>query len=142
MDVLSLLENKNRSLERFLASSEEFFPLAEKGDFTSLEAFHSRREAILRTLDLCDRKIAEVIALMPASERNPSLIQSVERALADKEAIIHKILAIDDKIMQKIEDEKNKVLKELNASQKNSAMMKKFKSNWVAESGEGLDQKL
>ncbi len=142
MDVLSLLESKNRCLQRFLDLSVSFLRMAEQGDITQLETFHERRETAIRTLDLYDRKISELVASLPTEGRTPQLVRQVELALAEKDSIVRQILITDEKVIRRIEEEKIKILQELTASEKSRATISKFKSTWVAQSGEGLDEKL
>lgn len=142
MEVLKLLRSKNRCLERFLTLSEEFLTLAVKGDFSELQAFQGRRESTLKAMDLFDRKISEVVTALPYAQRTPSLIEAVKKALNEKEILVHQILEVDLKIISKIEDEKNNLLKELSSSRKSRAVLGKFKSTWVSGAGEELDETL
>lgn len=145
MDVLSLLQSKNRCLQRFLALSLEFWEhweVAEGAEIPDLSSFQRQRDAVIRALELYDRKISEVIGEMPAARRTPALIESVSQALDQKETIIRKILDVDLKIIGKIEESKNQLLKEMASSSKSMDTLRKFKSSWIAPSGEGLDKKL
>lgn len=142
MDVIRLLNSKNRCLERFLTVSDEFLTLVEAGDFSKVEQFHKQRDRILRGFDLYDRKLSECIEKLPKLERTSELSRKAEQALAIKDALVRKIAAIDAQIIEKIEQEKTRLTKEMSASQRTNAAMKKFKSNWVQESGEELDETL
>jgi hypothetical protein len=142
MDVLGLLQSKNRCLQRFLTLSEDFFSTIQNGDLSTLEMFQTRRESTIKALDLYDRKITEVISQLLPTERTQALIDGVTRVLEEKDRLIHRILAADEKIILKIEDEKNRVQRELSSSQKSRDMLKRFKSSWVPESGEEIDRNL
>src|SRR5688572_23953438 len=142
MDVLKLLRSKNRCLEKFLRYSQEFLTYAEGGDLSTLQYFQSRRDATLKALQLYDRKISEMVAQLSPSERTTSLIESVRQTLELKGKLIQSILATDQKIISKIEDEKKRILQELSSSDRNKQLVRKFKSGWIAEAGEKLDGKI
>jgi len=142
MNVLKLLQSKNRCLEKFLKYSEEFLSQAEMGDLSSINEFQNRREGALKAVLLFDRKITEIIEELSSDEKTNTLIESVKQALAAKDELIQSILITDQKIIAKIEEEKERLLKELSTSDKSMQMVKKFKSKWISESGEKLDGKL
>lgn len=143
MDVLSLLQSKNRCLKRFLDLSMEFIEQAEKiGVMPDLQSFHLRRDATLRAIDLYDRKISQVVIALPQVDRTPELVKNVELALDSKNRLVHLILTADEKIMSKIEEEKARIQRDVSSSQKAKDAMKKFKSTWVNEAGEELDETL
>lgn len=142
MDVLTLMQSKNRCLQRLLDISTTFLVASEKGDFSGLDDFELQRNAIIQALDLYDRKIAEVVAKLSAADRTPPLLSKIEETLAEKNRLIQSILTLDDRIIQAIEREKSRIQTELANSRKSQALMNKFKSSWVAESGEELDSTL
>jgi len=148
MDVLSLLRSKNRCLRKFLQASTEFLASAEESEtLPDVVEFGTRRDAILKAIDLYDRKISEAVALLPEA-RSPGqelpkeLIDGIQAALDDKKALVHQILQVDDKILALIDAEKNRVLKDMASTQKQDEITRKFKSTWVHQSGEGVDEKL
>lgn len=142
MEVISLLQNKNRCLQKFLRISLEFSNRAEQGDLENLAEFEREREITLKAIDLFDRKISENVVMLSDDDRTPELIEMVKNALSAKEDMIHRILEVDLKIISIIEKEKSRLLQELTHDKKNKDTLSKFKSKWVAESGEGFDTKL
>jgi hypothetical protein len=142
MDVVTLLRSKNRCLERFLELSEDFLRPAEQGDLSALPSFEARREATLKAYQLFDRKASEAISALTPADRTPELVEAVSAALRRKEELVHRILDVDLRIISRIEQAKNDLLKELALSRRNQAAVGRFKSTWMPESGEGLDEKL
>lgn len=142
MDVVSLLESKNRCLRRFREVSADFLDAARSGDLTGLENFHLKRDAILRSLELYDRKINETISLIPTQEEKRKLAPRVQKALDTRDALVLSILQTDEEIIRKVEEEKARIQEELAVSRKSQQTIAKFKSTWVAESGEEIDRKL
>ena len=142
MDVLKLLQSKNRCLLNFLNQSKKFLAAAETGSLSGLQDFQNYRDATLKTLDLYDRKITDSISMLSISEKTAPFIRSVKDTQELKEELIRSILKTDQEIIEKIKEEKSRLLMELSASNKNNQMVKKFKSTWISESGEKLDGKL
>lgn len=149
MHLRSLLNSKNRCLERFLALSAAFLqemdrpPIeGEVDDLSGVIRFQSQRDATLKAIDLYDRKISDSVKELSDLDRTPELTRAVEASLARREKLIHEILAIDLKIISRIEIRRNEILKEMSESRKGLDTLKKFKSSWVPESGEELDTKL
>jgi len=142
MEVLKLLQSKNRCLSRFLDGSRSFLLLAEKGDFSGLQLFQTQREATLKALELYDNKVSDLIENLPSADKTPALIEAVRKAEEQKTELIQSILLTDKKIISKIEEEKDRLQKQLSVTDKNAQLVKKFKSRWISESGEQLDENL
>ena len=141
-DVVSLLKSKNKCLQRFLEVSLTFLDQASSQDFSNLQGFQDQREASLKAIDLYDRKITESIALLPQLEHMAELSFAVEELLQRKHQIVAQIVAVDEKIVAQIELEKLRIQRELNQSQKSKDTVGKFKSAWVPNSGDSLDETL
>ena len=143
MDVLSLLRSKNRCLEKFLQTSTDFLTKARRsGELHELVSFETQRDAILKAIDLYDRKVNEAVALLPPGKRPQALVAAVESSLNEKDLLVRRILLVDDQILQLIDAEKTRILKEMAANHKQTATVQKFKSTWIPESGEEIDKKL
>ncbi|MFL5812601.1 MAG: hypothetical protein ACJ763_03415 [Bdellovibrionia bacterium] len=147
MDVIKVLQSKNRCLEKLLELSNVF--LAKESSEQSPENFHAEldsfireRDAILKVLDLYDRKVTEVIRALPLSGRTPELISNVQAVLNEKDRLIQSIILKDNELTQRIEDRKRKLQEDLIASRKSHELAGKFKSTWVSEPGEGFDTTL
>ena len=142
MEILNLLQTKNRYLHRFHEVTLDFQKQADVGQFEALEVFQNERDLILKILNLYDRKITEAVGSLPQMERTTNLSDEVERLLNEKNELVHRIILADEKIMTKISEEKAKLTKEISSTEKSKTLVKKFKSSWVAGSGEELDKKL
>jgi hypothetical protein len=139
MDVIKVLQSKNRCLQRLLDLSAAFL---QNGNSEHLDSFLSERDAILKALDLYDRKVTEVIRAMPLAARTPELISEVQVVLAEKDRLIQSIILKDNELTSRIEEQKKKLQEDLIASRKNRETVGKFKSTWVHESGEEFDKTL
>ena len=51
-------------------------------------------------------------------------------------------MVIDQQVLKLVEEEKNRVARELASTNKNRNLVQKFKSTWVAEAGEEIDKTL
>ncbi len=142
MDVIALLQAKNRRLERFRDLSMEFAASAETGDLSRLEDFERRRDKTFRAIEFFDVKISEVIAGLASEQRTSRLIEQVRQEMTKNEGLVREILLADQRVIVSIETEKLRITQEVNSSRKHREVVSKFKSTWVTESGEELDQKL
>ena len=143
MDVLSLLRSKNRCLLRFLEASKNFIAEAQSlGALPSLPEFEAERDSILKAIALYDRKITDAIPHISAENRTPELSKAVSASLEIKDDLIAEIMVIDQQVLKLVEEEKNRVARELASTNKNRNLVQKFKSTWVAEAGEEIDKTL
>jgi hypothetical protein len=141
MDVIGLLQSKKRCLRRFIEVSDRFLSEAEQADFSGLALFESSRDAVIKTLGLIDRQLTEAVRALPRELRTPALSQAVQSGLDEEAFLVQSISKTDTRIVACIEAEKLHLLRELATSRKSHEIAGRFKSTWVAEAGEGLDQK-
>ena len=141
-DVLRLMDGKKRCLRRFLEISEGFLATAESGDLSSLESFELKRDSIIKTLAMFDRKITEVVRGLPKDVRTHALSESVQARLNEESLIVQSILKKDNRIIECLEIEKTRIQRETAITQKTKEITGRFKSGWMPESGEELDQKV
>ena len=142
MDVLGLLQSKRRCMNSYLKTTEAFLALAERGDFSSLDSFEKKRETLLRTLAMYDRKIAECARAIPPQERTPALSVSVQKNIEEEAAVIRTILSVDERVLGCMEREKLRLAQEIASAHKTKDLTGKFKSSWIPNAGAALDQKL
>lgn len=142
MDVNGLLRSKNRCLKRYLELTLSFANSCEQSELAGLPEFESRRDATLKALNLYDRKISETISLLPTIARDTGFQNKIKEALNETESLINLILSADERILAKINSEKDRLAIELNSAQKSKISLSRFKSAWITESGEGLDTKI
>jgi len=140
--LTALLDCKNRCLRRFLQSSLDYSGELEAGEFSGLQKFLLKRERIIKALDLYDRKISSVIEKMNPSARDELLLEEIRTRIVTKNDIVTRIMKLDAKIMDKIEGEMKSLVGELSGAKKTKGNISKFKSTWVAKSGEELDKTL
>lgn len=142
MMVLKLLYSKNRLLRLFLSESETFLRELDLGDFSNIPRFESQREHVLKCLEICDKKLTTTIYNLPLSDRTQLFIEQVKKTQTEYDHLVASIFITDQKIMTNLHEEKQRLQKELQASDKSTETIKKFKSTWVSELGENLDGKL
>ncbi|OFZ21464.1 MAG: hypothetical protein A2X94_08120 [Bdellovibrionales bacterium GWB1_55_8] len=140
MEVLKLIRSQIRCLERFKEASSCFLAAADAGDFGGLDQFERNRASLLKGFDLFDRKITESVAQMGPGDRTPALLAEAEELLFTKSSLIQEIMGIDDRIIERISTEQLRISTEISRTQRSNSLMKRFKSGWVPESGEQLDE--
>jgi hypothetical protein len=159
-EALSLLRAKNRCLERVLRLCSGFLDrwesLSEDAKSRELARLQEKRGSHFRVLELYDERITQTLRrssggahrlAVPHGEKTaePSteqLLPHLQEVLNERSRLVREIIDQDNQIMLRLESEKNRVIEELAGTRKNQSLVNKFKSGWVAESGEGLDQKL
>jgi hypothetical protein len=160
-EVLSLLRAKNRCLERIhalcatflerwpsLANAEAAYSEStESTEFTrsnELARFQQRRESYFHILDLYDKRISDALRCQPkAHPLDPiNYSEKIDAVLEERSQIVRAIMNQDGLIMAELESEKTRLFDELTGTRRNQTLVSKFKSSWVPESGEELDQKL
>src|SRR5690242_13648845 len=111
MDVLKLLQSKNRCLKRFLSYSQTLLDQVNGENFSTLEYFLHRRDVILKVLDLYDRKILDLITRLSPMEKTTYFIDFVKKIENTKETLIQNILETDRNLTAKIEEARNCLLR-------------------------------
>lgn len=142
MDVMILLQAKNRCLKRFLDVSQDFFTEVQKGSLDRLDSFQEKREVILKTLGLFDKRLFNVLSDFPETFLSDSLRASMNQAIQIGDETLERIRAIDAQILHAIREEAERIQNEIHSARKNKATLSKFKSRWVNESGTEMDHQL
>lgn len=143
-EVLSLLRYKNRGLKKFLDRSKEFGETAKTGDFSGLDRFQEDRDAIIRAIELFDRKLVEFVTLMSDADRTPEFIDRVRESLEQEEALKASILEADAAVQALIAEERDRIAREIQNERKRFESIEKFKTDGGAAgpNGEGFDRTL
>lgn len=141
MDLLTLLERKNRCVSRMVAASAEFLSAQGEPDMelARLEALEKERSVVIKVVDLLDRKIAQAVLALEPRDRTPDLVARVEEADASLRNLLIEIEAQDARILAWIEAETGRVSDELRKTRKSGDTLSKFKSSWMGEPGGGVD---
>lgn len=127
--LLTLMIERNKYLEKYYNLNEREIRLFKLANFQSLDAFYDTRQAILEVISALDSKIDE--------ELKSSKIEDVDQyqneiaeLLTLKDEIIERILDQDLQIISLVENEKSKVLNDLNETRKNRKVMNAYGSNF------------
>jgi hypothetical protein len=147
-EILELLRSKNVGLERLTAETRTFLavPLetlvAEAGaEKNPLTIYEDARAAIIRTLELLDAKIAELVAGVSSAEKSPAFLDSVRTEMLKNERLIVAAFNADDIVFRKIGEAQTQILKLIQENRKSRSILGKFKSAQVP-TGEGMDKTL
>ncbi len=146
MDVLTLLRSKNRCLLRFEQASLRFLRETDGASIDAVEdslpILERTRSRILKALGMFDRKLDEVIAGLPEEARTEEFLAEAREAAADTDRIIADLLKLDESVVSRIQECRDRITTELAAAEKSKQLVGKFKSEWAGTSGEEIDQKL
>lgn len=137
--VLTHLRAKTRALARLRETTREF---AQAFALEGLAAFERRRARLITVITLHDRRIAdEVAALSPAERTASEFLAAVREESAQQEALIHAVLGEDERILSAVRSAQIDLAREISRTSKQSQDLNRFKSEWVARSGEGIDSR-
>lgn len=147
-EILELLRMKNRCLDRLMAETRTFLAvdpakLVAEGveDHGPLTAYEGARTTILRTIELHDRRISELIAALPPAERTPEFIAGAREEMVQNERLIVAVFNADDIVFRKIADAQIQITKLIQENRKSREILNKFKSA-SGQTGEEMDQTL
>lgn len=145
MEVITLLQAKGRCLERFLQISIEGLSEIETGRFEGLGELERRRENLLRALQLFEEQITTAVTQLRPEDRSQDLSLQVSEELAFQEQRLARIQSVDDRISGLIREEQERIhlqIQSTKQTQDQHSAHQKFKSQWVTDSGVGLDRKV
>jgi hypothetical protein len=147
-EILELLRSKNHCLDRLMGETRTFLaaPLADlvldsEDAPGPLSAYEGAREKIIRTLELHDKKIGELIAALRPSEKTPDFTAAAREEMLRNERLILSVFNADDVVFRKIGDAQNQILRLIRENKKNRDIFEKFKSI-PGHVGEEMDQTL
>ena len=144
-EVFKLLKSKSRCLKKLFDLSQGLLAEVQLGNYADLDQFHLRRNAVLKAVQLYDRKVTDSlqqIYSLGTFGKIPQFDDTFKNLVQEQENEIKRILDSDRQIILKIEAEKDQLAKELMSTEKKNHMFQRFKSKWVSESGEKLDGKI
>lgn len=145
MEVISLLESKGRCLRKFLVITQEALTALEAGDFSGLSQLERRRTHLVNAIRLFDDRVSLAANQVPLAERTDALAERLREVLEEQTQTLAQIVRADASVESCIEAEKERLRVEITANtkaQKSIQSHQRFKSQWVQDSGSGLDQKL
>ena len=147
-EILELLRSKNRCLDRLMGETREFLAvplekLVTEGDAKvgALATYENARKAIIRTLELHDGKIGELIAALAPAEKAPEFLGEVREEMLKNERLIISVFNADDVVFRKIGDAQSQIIKLIQENRKSRDLLGKFKSA-QGQTGEGMDKTL
>jgi hypothetical protein len=146
MDVLTLLRSKNRCLLRFEQASLRFLGETEGAAVASVEnslpKLERSRSRILKALGMFDRKLDTAIGSLADEARTEAFLADVRAEAAETDRIVAGLLKLDESVVARIQECRERIAIELAASEKSKQLVGKFKSEWAGTSGEEIDRKL
>ncbi len=147
-EILSLVRSKNRCLERLMEVTQSFlqcpFEKMTEGNegCSALDIYDRERVSVIRTLELYDRKLNELIAILTPELKTQEFITAVKIEMQKNERLLTSVFNADDIVFRRISEARERVAQQLIENRKSKDTLNKFKSTWISESGEGVDQTL
>ncbi len=126
--TITLLEEKNSYLEKFVGLNIMKLKKLNVGDFSDLEEFREERENILNIIKHIDMMIEARVADFTTTVIPNEYKNRTKDLLQAKDEFVHMILAQDLEIMQIIEQAKTQIIMELQTVRKNKKTIGSYKS--------------
>ncbi len=142
MDVIKLLECKNRWLLSLFNYSERFYLQVQCGDFELIGQYERHRHRIDKSLSTCDELIYKNRTQLLELKKDPRSSKHIENLVEYQKRMIEKIFKVNENIIKYIEIKKLELCGELTKSDQQKKTLGKFRSTWVPTSGTGLDGQL
>lgn len=143
MNVISLFRSRNECLRRFRDLSILF---SQNSDTSSLvdrvELLEQEREQLLRAALLFERKISDEIVRLGRDAFSVESINEMREFERNRQSLLAEIIRADQSVESMIERFCADIEKDLSSSRKNQESLQKFKSYWVAPTGEEIDRSL
>lgn len=147
MDVQALLRSKNRCLTQLISVTEDALSSAvatgsdvfDSSLSSILPIFDQSRSAIFRAIELVDREISTAA---PRTLPTPALREELRKLLSEQQALIQNLQSLDGRLLEILEGALHAGQRSIQQQQQNREKLNRFRSQQVAEAGEGLDQKL
>ena len=141
-DVHALLRGKSRCLAQLVDISRSFLESAEsaQGSLPGFIAdFDRRREDAFRAVELIDRRINE---LSPHLSHSPEWKSSIREIILQHQGLARSLQELDGRIILLIDSVRQQLAHEIHDHGRLRDKLSKFKSQWMPDQGEGLDQTL
>lgn|GEM_PF-1772012 len=143
--LLALLRSKNNCLEGWMTETQTFIQQADPLDAAQtialIDRYEATRERGVRSLDLLDRKIQELLLTMEETEKTQIPKQDFRVELARNELLVSAIFKADDVVFEKISKLQRDLAKKIAAAKQESETLQKFKSS-LEKRGGGIDQNI
>lgn len=132
-NLFKLLEDKNYWYQKYLLSNEAYLQAllhAPEVAIEELELFYGNRESLLKILEDLDQRIQEIInAKGTTIEPNSADRTVIQRFIREKDSMIHRIVEIDEKILNLMEKLQADGLEKLKLLGKGKKALAKYKSS-------------
>jgi hypothetical protein len=126
--ILELLKEKNFYLERFLEESKKERSKFKVRKFDNLDHLYSKREQILMNIQSIDSRIAEICEGQGDETLNPPKKNEMVTLLRQIKENVHHIMQEDLQIIEHIEYEKSKIIKEISKTKEGRKVLKGYKA--------------
>lgn len=129
VNLREILLKKIQRLSEFLNINEKEVKNLSSGDFSNLEFFYDKRESLLRDIQFFDESLGK------ATKNSPNVLsmdfkekENIRKLFKEKDDLVKRILDKDLQILGFVEDEKNRIIHELNETRVTKSAMKAYRA--------------
>ena len=129
-NIVALLRERNEHLRKFHAANEKGLTEFSAGRFESLDFFYHQREQILGAIKLIEDSLAQLNRnLLPQLEVPLAMRNEASLLLHEKDQLVTTILSQDLQVLGLIENEKSKIIKEMQRVQRGRKIAQAYQSD-------------
>lgn len=140
--LIDLLNEKNHYLEKFCELNETELMNFSDGYFDNVESFYQAREKVLDIVRCIDTLVDEEVRMVSDELIQPDVRDQIEKMMRTKDQLAKQILAQDLKVLAAIEDEKSKIIRELQQTKQSRKLVNAYQaSQGTATSSSQFDEK-
>ncbi len=144
--LIELLEDKNHYLAKFVELNDTELLNFEEGYFENVEPFYQAREKVLdivRCIDgLIDDEVSALGETAEAFALDPTTRDCVESLMKAKDMLAKQILAQDLKVLAAIENEKSKIIRDLQQTKQSRKAVGAYSASAVNIDLRQLDEEI
>jgi hypothetical protein len=137
-EILNILRERNSFLKQFYTINKSEMFRFEEGDFSRIEYFYKSRDSILDMISHLEEQLDDKLGVLDAKSEVPTEIKNkIRNELDFKDNVITEILDQDLEILGRIDNAKNKIIKDLQAVAKTKNALTGYHSESVSKKQKG-----
>ena len=141
-ELSALMRSRLKCLRIALKETVGFLRHNSSHSLSTILALEEVRANALRSAFFYDEKIEKIAQDMTRLSVSSAQRESIRKIYQELETTLSALRAVDPELITAIEKFKNEMTRDLGQIKRDQQTIAKFKSTWVQESGDGLDQKI
>ncbi|MBN22461.1 MAG: hypothetical protein CL678_14350 [Bdellovibrionaceae bacterium] len=142
MNIVELVVQKNKLLRKFRDLTVHFINTPLDPQLVQLIHLQNKRDSVIKACEIVDDQINRKLKEIEKLKLSESDRLHLKSEFEEKERIVQEIKVLDEKVIQMIREEQDKVSLEMTKTKEKTSKMNKFKSKNEKDRGRELDQQV